>query len=194
LPLLRRVRKLVSVLSWRFKGSPVLGPTENKPAMLLATARERGLRVLVETGTYMGGTIEATKTDFDEIWSIELDERLHDEVAKRYRADPRIHCLQGDSGTVIAQVLAKLDRPALFWLDAHYSSGLTAWTGRDTPVLEELSAIMSHPVKGHVILVDDAQLFGPDPAYPTLDQVRELAHRLWPSASVTVADDIIWIS
>lgn len=193
-PIVRHAKKLAAVLEWRLKGSPVLTSDAVKPATLIAFASERGLRVLVETGTYLGGTIDGTRTHFEEIWSIELDERLHAAVAKRYRDEPHIHLLRGDSASVLPQVLRKLDRPALFWLDAHYSTGLTAWVDRDTPVMQELGSIMRHPVRGHAILVDDARLFGADPAYPTLEQVQSLVAQLWPAARVTVANDIIRIA
>lgn len=189
----RRAKKLRSVVEWRLQGSPLLPPDDAKPSTVIAFAAERGLRTLVETGTYTGGTIERTKAHFDEVFSIELDRRLAAAAARRFRGDRHVHVLQGDSGAVLPEILRRIDRPALFWLDAHYSSGITAWGADDTPVVRELTAIMSHPVAGHAILVDDARLFGTDPAYPSLADVERLAARLWPGSRVRSEDDIIRI-
>jgi hypothetical protein len=48
----------------------------------------------------------------------------------------------------------------MFWLDAHYSSRDTAKGEVSVPLLDELQVIASHPIKDHVILIDDYRLFG----------------------------------
>jgi hypothetical protein len=53
-----------------------------------------------------------------------------------------VTCINGDSGGVLAQVVAGLEEPALFWLDAHTSGGNTADAGRDT-IEEELRTIFA---------------------------------------------------
>jgi hypothetical protein len=47
----------------------------------------------------------------------------------------------------------------LFWLDGHFCGGVSAHGDKGTPILEELNLILSHRVKEHVILIDDARLF-----------------------------------
>jgi hypothetical protein len=119
-------------------------------------AGEFGLRTFVETGTFVGDTTAAVARSFDRCFTIELSDDLHARAVKRFSAQPHIVCVHGDSGAAINDILSRIDQPALFWLDAHYSGGITADAGYD-PILKELSSIFAHSSNGHVVLVDDAR-------------------------------------
>lgn len=119
-------------------------------------AKDYELRTFVETGTYMGDTTAAIAPLFDRCFTIELSGELHARAVERFAKQPHVTCVRGDSGAVVGDILRRIDQPALFWLDAHHSGGITADAGYD-PVLKELSSIFSHPIKGHVVLIDDAR-------------------------------------
>jgi SAM-dependent methyltransferase len=176
---------------WKALGAPIPPPHDVKAAAILRLAREHGARVLVETGTYQGDMVAATLDAFDAIHTIELDASLHAAAARRFASAPHVRCLQGDSGRVLPQILSSLGEPALFWLDGHWSGGMTARGDLDTPVLEELRHVLAHPVRGHVLLVDDARLFGTDPAYPAASEIVERIRRAWPDHDVEIAADAI---
>jgi hypothetical protein len=72
---------------------------------------------------------------------------------------------------VLPQIVAGLKKPALFWLDGHYSGDQTARGNLDTPVSQELQAILSAEVQGHVILIDDVRCFDGTHDYPHLDEL-----------------------
>lgn len=56
-------------------------------------------------------------------------------------------------------MIAEIDEPITFWLDAHAGNSATA--GRIyAPLLHELEIIGAHKIKDHVILIDDIRLFG----------------------------------
>jgi hypothetical protein len=116
-------------------------------------ARRHGLRYFVETGTYLGDTMAAVADQFERCWTIELSTDLHERARRRF-AGTNIECLQGDSSTSLRNVVAALPGPALFWLDAHASGGITADAGHD-PTIAELEAIFPTSA-GHVVLIDDA--------------------------------------
>ena len=59
-----------------------------------------------------------------------------------------------------------------------------------TPVSAELEAIMDSPVKGHVILIDDARCFDGTQDYPHLDRLLETARRK-NTYHIEVSTDII---
>jgi hypothetical protein len=99
--------------------------------------------------------------------------------------------LEGDSGVLLPDVLAERQEPCLFWLDGHYSAGVTARGDLETPILKELDAILSHPWPD-VVLVDDARCFGQGD-YPSIDGIRAMVADRRPKWSVSVADDIIRI-
>lgn len=111
----------------------------------------------VETGTYKGETLNAVWERFQECYSVELDDFLFEMCERRFRGNSRIHLFKGDSGEILPGILDKIKEPALFWLDAHYSGGITALGEKASPIMDELNVIMKHPVKGHVILIDDVR-------------------------------------
>jgi len=178
---------------WEARGRPVPPPHPVKQAILRDYARRAGTRVLVETGTFRGDMVEAMLPAFDRVVSIELDPLLFERARERFRGDPRVTLLQGDSGRLIPEVLAGIVAPTLFWLDGHYSGGETARGERSTPVREELLAILHHPVDGHVILIDDARCFTGQDDYPTLPDLQALVSRERPGLCFGVEDDIIRI-
>jgi hypothetical protein len=114
---------------------------------------------------------------FDQLYSIELSDKLYHRAKKIFRKYEHLHLLHGDSGLKISTALDQISVPTLFWLDAHYSGSGTARGSNDTPVLHELSGIFNHQVKNHHILIDDARLFGVDPAYPTQQEVVAAAKK-----------------
>jgi hypothetical protein len=164
-----------------------------KRDILLRYAHAHQLGSFVETGTYFGDMVHALKGEFEQIQSIELDDFLFERAKRRFMRYPHIRILHGDSASMLPLALVSVDRPTLFWLDAHYSGGITACGGRHAPILLELDHIFHHPIRGHVIVIDDARLFGTDSAYPTLEQLREYIDAQSPSRKFEVVDDAIRI-
>lgn len=117
-------------------------------------AETYGLHTLIETGTFKGDMIAKVAPFFDRCITIELSADLWRQAQARFRDDPKISCLNGDSGELIRSVAQEVDEPSVFWLDAHYSGGVTAQS-RD-PLLEELAAVFKRG-RRDVILIDDAR-------------------------------------
>jgi hypothetical protein len=182
------------ILAWVAQGLPAPPPHAVKEAVVRALARRYGTRILVESGTYFGDMVAAMKRDFARIYSIELGRQLHEEAVARFREQPNVTLIHGDSGQAIKEVLAQLDEPALFWLDGHFSSGVTARGNQDTPVREELDAIFAARELRHVILIDDARHFGLEPAYPTIAELRDSVRARRPRFDFAVDVDIIRIT
>jgi hypothetical protein len=179
--------------AWLAAGRPAPAPSVVKHDIVRHHADRYGLATLVETGTYMGGTIEALEDRFARIYSIELDDALYERARARFAHLPHVTILHGDSAQMLPELLAQLREPALFWLDGHYSGPGTAKGRRETPIVEEILAVLAHPVAGHVILVDDARVFGTWPDYPTLAEFRRIVTTRAPALEFTIADDIIRI-
>lgn len=182
-----------AVGSWRRRGEPAPPPYALKRRTLREYARRFGLTMLVETGTFYGDTSFALRNDFDSIVSIELDRALHERAKKRLQPYKQITLLQGDSGKVIAGVMQGVSQPVLFWLDAHYSGGITARGELDSPIFAELEAILTHSIKNHVILIDDARDFTGGGGYPTVLQLREYLRERRPDFRMEVRHDVIRI-
>src|SRR5262249_2110956 len=88
-----------------------------------------------------------------------------------------------------------ITEPCLFWLDAHYSGShfgcQTARGPRDTPIIQELEHILTHPIMSHVVLIDDARLFNGHNDYPTATELRDFIASRRPDWGVEIKDDII---
>jgi hypothetical protein len=138
--------------------------------------------------------VEAMKHDFDRIYSIELSEELHRLGRNRFRGARHIELIQGDSSTELGRLMQRIDRPALFWLDGHYSGGVTARGKADTPIFDELNHILADATDKHVLIIDDARCFGVEPAYPTIDALERFIRSRNPSLEITVCDDSIRVT
>src|SRR5256885_14486168 len=160
-----------------------------KQRVLREYAERYQLKVFVETGTYRGDMVEAMKPLFDKIYSIELGDELFAKAKRRFERDTHIELIHGDSGKELGRILVRLQQPALFWLDGHYSAGDTARGEKDTPLYEELAQILRAPALGHVIVIDDARCFGSEPAYPTLPALRADVCSGGPPWEIARADD-----
>ena len=145
-------------------------------------ARHYKPKYFIETGTFLGDTTAAVADLFEECLTVELSAELYGKACARFADAATIRCLHGDSGELIAKIVPDLSAPALFWLDAHASGGLTTHASYD-PLLTELEAILAQRETGHVILIDDAR------GHP-IERIR----RMVPSGrSFAVRNDIIRI-
>lgn len=182
------------IREWARKGKPIPPPHIVKQRTLRTFAEKFKLKILVETGTYHGDMVEAMKGVFSRIYSIELGRELYENAKKRFDGEKKIHLIHGDSGTEMGNLIGSIDQPALFWLDGHYSAGVTARGTKDTPICDELSHILSAQDSGHVIIIDDARMFGANPAYPSIEELSKLIWAKRPDFIITVEDDIIRIT
>jgi hypothetical protein len=116
---------------------------------------------------------------------------IHDAAVRRFAGDERVQLWLGDSGSILPRVLAALEHPALFWLDGHYMGSGTARADLDSPVQAELTSLLRHAIRGHLVLIDDARLFTGKDGYPTLEALRAWIERERPGTRVEVEADII---
>jgi hypothetical protein len=145
-----------------------------------------GLATFVETGTAKGDSLaHAAEAKFERLYSIEISPLLHEGAQKRFAADPRIQVVCADSVTGLSQVLPALgDKPALFWLDAHFPGAPIAnYDAESDPTLRwplenELEVLRrARPTHKDVILIDDLKIyidgpFGNGVAHPIIRSQR----------------------
>jgi hypothetical protein len=185
--------QLVLQKQWKNNRNFVPPPHIAKQEMILKYAHRFNISVFVETGTYLAFMIDAMKDNFGELYSIELSQMLYERAVRKFVDFPHIHFLHGDSGIMIPAFLKKLNQPCLFWLDGHYSGGVTAKTDIDTPIIAELKAILEHHVKSHVILIDDARLFDGTKDYPTIANLQIFLQKYSSKFFFEIEQDIIVI-
>lgn len=129
---LRKLIHFLRLMQWIIKGKLVPPPNLVKQYFIKKFGKIFNIEIFIETGTYHGDMIDAAKKVFKEIYSIELSERLYRIARKRFCRFQHIHILYGDSKEVLPHVLAQVSEPSLFWLDAHYSAGITAKGNTET--------------------------------------------------------------
>ncbi|MBV6391445.1 MAG: hypothetical protein KPEEDBHJ_00653 [Anaerolineales bacterium] len=164
-----------------------------KQEILKGYASEYRLSILVETGTYMGEMVEALRESFERVYSIELSEKYAQRARRYFCGKKNVKILQGDSGDVIGGLMKEIDRPALFWLDGHWSADETARGKKSTPVMEELEHILRAKDLRHVILIDDARAFGKSEDYPAMAELETFILSLRKNVKIFSDDDIIRI-
>jgi hypothetical protein len=149
-----------------------------------------GYTLFVETGTFLGDTTLAMANEFERCWTVEIDRSLYEQAVRRFEGHANITALHGNSESLIDTILQEIEAPAIFWLDGHYSRGKTGRGLSDTPIVSELTRIFEHPVKTHVILIDDARQFLGINGYPTIKGLHRFVRDRSPYR-LRVANDII---
>ncbi|MFC1693732.1 hypothetical protein ACFL1R_09530 [Candidatus Latescibacterota bacterium] len=178
---------------WERKERPVPPPPVVKQQIVKIYAENFPVDIFIETGTYLGEMVLAVKNVFKRIISVELDNTLAGRANKKFAKYNYITIIQGDSGNVLKDILAEIKKPCLFWLDSHYSGGLTAKSDSETPVMQELSHIFDHEIQDHVILIDDARCFNGENDYPALGELKDFVQSKRPEWCFDVRHDIIRI-
>lgn len=179
---------------WVASGRSTPPPHPYKVGIVKRYAKDYKISTLVETGTYYGDMIYANRRYFKNIISVELGYELYTNAKTRFIKYPHIKLHHGDSGELLGSVISDLKKPALFWLDGHFSEGITAKGKLHTPILRELTHIFSSAIPGNVVLIDDARCFDGTNDYPTLETLRGYIAERSPASTVTVADDVIRIT
>jgi len=159
------------------------------PADMTFNGRSLVTEVFIETGTYLGQTLERLlpAKQFQVYRSIERLQHHHDETKDRLRYWPNLYLYLGSSPYVLPEILEP-ERPTTFWLDAHYQGRshdeIDPRFG-ECPLLPELKVILDAPWKQlPFIIIDDAMIFQSpkreDEAPPP--DILKFDFRQWPTA------------
>ena len=178
---------------WKLRGEPRRIPHLLKQRVVMEYAEAFGLSTLVETGTYYGEMVAAVEPRFERIYSIELDPRLAELASRRFRKDARVEIVEGDSQTAVPQLLERIHKRGLWWLDAGYC-GWVGQLGNTNRLSTELNAILDDRIRDHVILMDDADGVNGEGGSPTLEELVASIHANFPERQVEVARNIIRIT
>jgi hypothetical protein len=165
-------------------------------------ARTFGLRAFVETGTYLGHSLENVCGLFERAVSIELSPQLHAAAQRKFADRPNVTLLQGDSAQRIVEAATLCaGLPTLYWLDAHWSAGNTARGDENTPILAELALIADRVGADDVVLIDDMRNFVTVPegfahhdallGYPLIDEVLQVLARFPGGFQAVLSGDVL---
>jgi hypothetical protein len=159
-----------------------------KQRTVLDYASTSGARTFIETGTYFGFMLQACLGRFDRLISIEIEPHFYKRAQKVFGRQSNVTLLHGDSAKLLPELLGTIKCPCLFWLDAHYSGGLTGKASLETPIRGELEAILSHSYR-HTVLIDDASCFNGRQDYPEIAWIERVSKK--GGYSMFLTDNII---
>jgi len=172
------------------------GPPED---LIKIVQQEFSLPLFIETGTFYGSTAAWASEHFDHITTIELDDRIYEEVTSEYNDANNIQFIKGKSQDQLRDIVEEVpSEGAVYWLDAHYSGEGTAGNDYECPLIEELQAIGSSDHEAFVF-IDDARLFlSPPPQghspedWPEIDEVINVVKtELGADYYIVVVEDVI---
>lgn len=159
----------------------------------LKKVREKfGVNVFIETGTYYGKTTREASALYDEVYSVELSSHLYNDCVNALASQPNVHLYNGESPEFLKNILSTIKGTPLFWLDAHYSSGVTAHGKKETPVVEEVEAIQKSGIKNGVVMIDDMRYFCTTyKSYPSLTEICNLVLKINPDYQLILLGDVL---
>jgi hypothetical protein len=175
-----------------------LGPPADraKRRHLLSVFRARGHEILVESGTYLGGTVLFMQPHARRIVSVEIEPVLYEAARQRFEDDESVELHLGDAAVLIPELVAGLAEPALVWLDGHFTGGVNTLQGEaiePAPGILESLGDLELP-KGMTVVVDDLRLFGRGEGFPALDALLLSASRAFPEAQIATGLDSLVIA
>lgn len=148
-------------------------------------------RYFLETGTYFGhGTQSALEAGFRSVITIELSPQLAANARARFSGNNNVQVIEGDVCDVLWPAIAAIRDPITFWLDGHYSSGVTACGNIPDPIIQELDIIATHPIKTHTILIDDMRNYVSNTPI-TRDEIQQRLMRINPAYLISYEDGFV---
>jgi hypothetical protein len=148
-------------------------------------------KFFVEAGCYDGEGVRRAIDEgcFERIYAIEPVHRFYERCVQCFAEHSQVTILEGEPSRVLPELLQKIDQPATFWLDGHYSAIPHFDNKTQIPILQELDAIHHHDIKNHTILIDHARLFGTiDFAYIELGDVLQKIREINPQYQISYLD------
>ena len=185
-----KLKNYQEINNWKKNGKPSPPPHRIKQLAIEYYQKKYGIDVFVETGTYLGHMVSAQLKNFKRIYSIELGYDLWENAVKKFGNYDHVKILQGDSGLILKDVVLEIKEQAIFWLDGHYSAGITAKGEKDCPIFEELNAIFTSKFN-HILLIDDARCFNGEGDYPTINELAEYVLSERKGSHIEIKDDSI---
>lgn len=127
----------------------------------------------IETGTAGGaGILNAIDSGFKIIKSVEAKDTYFNNCVEKFKDYDNVHLYFGMSQDKLKEMISDLDKPCVFWLDAHVSGpnsaghedymekGNNSDYAQDNVLTSELDIILNHR-KDHIILIDDQDGLNP---------------------------------
>jgi len=136
--------------------------------------------IWIETGTFLGDTTQLLAEISSKVYTIEPEPNLYARAKERFANNPKVSVINNISENALPALLNEVEGNVCFWLDGHYSGGITFAGPNDTPLAHELTEIQKHlhRFSATMIAIDDIRSCGKKHAYgeyPSLDSLVDWA-------------------
>jgi len=143
-------------------------------------------KFFVETGLGKGhGLTLALKHEFEHVYSIEISEKIFNKygsrIMRKYPKKVSIFC--GKSEDILWPIIENIHSSITFWLDAHLKPDVNI----EPPLVKELEIISRHPIKNHIILIDDIRQMGQG-VYPHIYLIIKKIMEINPKYKISYED------
>ena len=169
--------KLDQLLDWEKRAYEAPSPPFIKRLVLKRFSTPNS--VWVETGTFEGDTTAFLSRFAQRVYSIEPEPSLFKRALERFQGTDNVSVINGLSENILPSLLPQLSGDVCFWLDGHFSGGITHQGPADTPLLGELAAISANIRRFSrlAILVDDMRCYSykKEATYPSLSLIVDWA-------------------
>lgn len=160
--------------------------------------------MFVETGTYLGDTTKVAAALFAHVHSVEVSNDLYEWTTQQLQSYSNIQLYRDHSVFFLDRLCSTYQAEAgtmLFWLDAHYSGGITTlYQDVLTPIVDELEVLARHNMRDAVIMIDDIRCFGSlyqeqtiaaHPGYPSIQKVCTVLKTINPNYTCALYGDTL---
>lgn len=169
----------IALKDWKDRGF-----TDNSPQFIKESVlRKHGISNAqwVETGTYLGTTTSFLSKLSPKVYSIEPSLELFNSACQLFKGT-NVTLFNDVSENVLDKLMPTLSGEINFWLDGHYSAGVTFQGNTDCPITYELSCIEENLANfsSVTILIDDVRCFLPEnnyKDYPSIEYLVDWARR-----------------
>lgn len=170
---IRETLRFIEILRHVFFAHEVRARTDQLKRRRILELCEESYTTIIETGTFLGESTRFFASHFQQVYTIEVSDMLYARARDKLAQLANVEVLHGDSGVVLESLMTRIDSPCVIYLDGHYSGGVTSQGSKKVPIYEELHHIFCHPVKNHLVVIDDARCFIGRDGYPRLGELLE---------------------
>jgi hypothetical protein len=189
---IRLIRSRFLSLSWALSGRPMPMPPHMKVRAIEDAAIHIHATVFIETGTYRGDTSKILSKRVHQVVSVEIDKRLATLARERF-GNSNVEILEGDSAELMSSIVSRFkNQVCLYWLDGHYSSGVTGGEVKPVPVQRELEEILPFLKSSDLIIIDDIREFD-GKNYPSLDHLTSYITQIRPDLDYRTLNDMLFV-
>jgi predicted O-methyltransferase YrrM len=189
---IRLIRSRFLSLSLALSGRPMPMPPHMKVRAIKDAAIHIHATVFIETGTYRGDTSRILSKRVHQVVSVEIDKRLATLARERF-GNSNIEILEGDRAELMSSIVSRFkNQVCLYWLDGHYSSGVTGGKVKPVPVQRELEEILPFLKSSDLIVIDDIREFD-GKNYPSLDHLTSYITQIRPDLDYRTLNDMLFV-